>query len=118
MDKSPEELFAEREKRLNDAVALKEPDRVPVTLMSGFFPVYYSGITCREAMYDIDKLLGAWAKYLEDFQPDTIDNPITTRFLGNLLDALGNKQLKWAGQGLDENASYQLNTWGRTSMTN
>ncbi len=30
MGKSPEELYRERERRISDAIALKEPDRVPV----------------------------------------------------------------------------------------
>jgi len=108
MTKSPEELFAEREKRVNDTVALKVPDRVPVMVLSGFFPAYYSGITCRETMYDLDKVMPTWTQFLQEFQPDMTDNPFTTRFLGAVLDALGCKQLKWAGQGLDENASYQF----------
>jgi hypothetical protein len=30
MGKTPEELYQEREKRFNDAVQLKVPDRVPI----------------------------------------------------------------------------------------
>ncbi|MFC1949565.1 hypothetical protein ACFLW0_05280, partial [Chloroflexota bacterium] len=39
--KSPEELYEEREKRLRDAIELKEPDRVPVALTMNYFPVSY-----------------------------------------------------------------------------
>lgn len=108
MDKTPGELFREREKRVYDAINLKEPDRVPVMVLSGFFPAYYAGITCKEAMYDIDKIMQAWPQFLEDFQPDMTDNPFTTRFLGTVLDALDYKQLKWAGRGLDDMSSYQF----------
>ena len=108
MEKAPEELFQEREKRVNDAVQLKEPDRVPIMCLSGFFPAYYAGITCEEAMYDFEKCLKAWTLYLEDFEPDMTDNPFTTRFLGAVLEALDFKQLKWPGHGLDEMASYQF----------
>lgn len=108
MSRSPEELFQAREKRVNDAVALKEPDRVPVMTKSGFFPAYYAGITCREAMYDSNKVIKAWSKFLEDFEPDMADNPFSTRFIGALLDALGCRQLLWPGNGLDENAYYQF----------
>ena len=108
MEKTPEELFQEREKRVSDAVQLKEPDRVPVFCLTGFFPAPYAGITCKEAMYDVDKILGAWTKFLKDFEPDMIDNPFTTRFLGGVLETLDYRQLKWPGHGLDENASYQF----------
>jgi uroporphyrinogen-III decarboxylase len=108
MSNSPEELFDERERRVSDAVALKEPDRVPVIVLSGFFPARYSGITCQEAMYDSDKVMQAWTKFLQDFQPDMIDNPFTTRYLGAVLDTLGSKQLRWPGRGLSENSSYQF----------
>lgn len=108
MGKTPEELFREREKRVNDAVQLREPDRVPVMCHSGFFPAYYAGITCKEAMHDRDKVMAAWTKFLQDFEPDMVDNPFSTRFLGAVLDTLDSKQLKWAGHGLGENASYQF----------
>ena len=108
MEKTPEELFREREKRVNDAVQLREPDRAPVMCHSGFFPALYAGITCEEAMYDMDKVMAAWTKFLEDFEPDMVDNPFSTRFLGAVLDTLDYKQLKWAGHGLGQNASYQF----------
>jgi hypothetical protein len=109
MEKTPEELFQEREKRVNDAIQLGEPpDRVPVMCHSGFFPAFYAGITCEEAMYDMDKVMVAWTKFLEDFEPDMADNPFTTRFLGPILDTLDYRPLKWAGHGLEENGSYQF----------
>ena len=109
MDQTFEALFQEREKRVNDAIQLGEPpDRVPVMCHSGFFPALYAGITCEEAMNDRDKLMAAWTKFLEDFEPDMTDNPFTTRFLGPILDALDYRPLKWAGHGLGKNASYQF----------
>lgn len=108
MVKAPEELFREREHRVNEAVALREPDRVPVLCLSGFFPAYYAGVTIKDIMYDADKTIYAFSKFVTDFQPDMIDNPFASRYLGAILDALDYKQLAWAGHGLDENASYQF----------
>jgi len=108
MEKAPEALYQEREKRVYDAIHLKEPDRVPVMFLSGFFPAYYAGITCKEAMYDVDKILGAWTRFLEDFPLDMVDNPFTTRFLGDVLEAMDYGQLKWPGHGLDEMTGYQF----------
>ncbi|MDP6179562.1 MAG: uroporphyrinogen decarboxylase family protein [Desulfatiglandales bacterium] len=108
MDRTPEKLHNEREKRVYDAIQLKEADRVPMMVLSGFFPAYYAGITCKEAMYDMDKIMQAWTKFSEDFQPDMVDNPFTTRFLGGVLEALDCNHLKWPGHGLDEMAGYQF----------
>ncbi|MFC2070497.1 hypothetical protein ACFLTB_04940, partial [Chloroflexota bacterium] len=43
-DKTPEQLYGEREKRVRDAIQLKEPDRVPVRLETHSFPAHYVGI--------------------------------------------------------------------------
>jgi hypothetical protein len=103
-----DELFKAREKRVNDAVALRIPDRVPIMILSGFYPAFQSGITCREAMYEPDKAIAAWSNFLHEYEPDMIDNPFATRVIGPSLEALDYKQLKWAGYGLGENESYQF----------
>lgn len=108
MEKTAEELIHEREKRVNDAIQLKVPDRVPVMGSFGFAPASYAKITCKEFMYDFDKILEASSLMLKDFEPDMADNPFGTIFLGALLETLDFKQLKWPGHGLDENASYQF----------
>ena len=48
-----EQLFAKREKRFNDVVALRRPDRVPVIpLITHYFPTKIKGISNKEAGYD------------------------------------------------------------------
>lgn len=108
MDKSPEELYLEREKRVNDAIQLKEPDRVPVMGLFGFFPARYAGITFEQAMYDQSQLLTAWEKTILEFQPDTHENPLFYLHFGSVLDALRFQQLKWPGRGVDANGGYQF----------
>jgi hypothetical protein len=103
-----EELFRAREKRVSDVVSLKVPDRVPVMVISGFYPAFHYGITCREAMYDPDKAIEAWSKFLLEFEPDMIDGPFATRVIGGPLEALDYRQLKWAGHGVGINDSYQF----------
>ena len=41
--KSIQQLIDEREKRVTDAIELREPDRVPVTLGTGVFAARYEG---------------------------------------------------------------------------
>jgi hypothetical protein len=48
--------------RFVDAIQLKEPDRVPVFPVYGFYPAYYCGYTPYDVMYDYDKLFEAWEK--------------------------------------------------------
>ena len=38
MDKTNEQLRQEREKRIMDAVALRKPDRVPISMAFSLFP--------------------------------------------------------------------------------
>ena len=108
MSKTPEQLFKEREKRVNDAIALKEPDRVPIMGLFGFFPAKYSGITCEEAMYDYEKTMKAWVDTLLEFEPDMDDNPFPQRFWGKILETLDVKQLAWPGHGIDPNSGFQF----------
>ncbi|MEE8414259.1 MAG: hypothetical protein V3R96_06880, partial [Dehalococcoidales bacterium] len=50
--KSVEQLRQEREKRIRDAIELREPDRVPVTMNSGAFAAKYAGIPLSAMYYD------------------------------------------------------------------
>lgn len=106
-NKTPEELCQEREKRVNDAVQLNEPDRVPIVPMFGYFPAFYKGLSIQESMYDYGKMKSAWIAVIQEFEPDLAENPVNIRFLGSVLETLDYKQLRWAGHGLDSNASYQ-----------
>jgi uroporphyrinogen-III decarboxylase len=108
MSKTPQELYQEREKRVLDAMALRKPDRVPIAVLFGFFPVKYAGMTVEEAMYDPEKLFDAQLKALLEFQPDMDQAPFAIRFLGPVLDALDFKQLKWPGHGLAADTTYQF----------
>ncbi|MEW6440974.1 MAG: uroporphyrinogen decarboxylase family protein [bacterium] len=108
MSGTAERQYEAREKRISDAIELKEPDRVPFVALFGFFPAKYAGITCAEAMYDREKMMHAWVKTMKEFEPDAYENPFTIRFLGALLEALDFKQLRWPGHGVSEAASYQF----------
>jgi len=108
LDKSPQELYADRENRVNDAIALKVPDRVPVMSLFGFFPAKYAGITPEQAMYDQERLLEAWEKTIRKFQPDTHENPLFYLHFGSVLDTLQFQQLKWPGRGVDPAGVYQF----------
>jgi uroporphyrinogen-III decarboxylase len=108
MKETAEELFKQREERVNDAIALRVPDRVPIEVMFAFFPARYSGVSVEEVMYDPEKLFKAQLKTLLDFKPDMDQNPFGLRFLGPILEALDFKQLKWPGHGVAADLTYQF----------
>ncbi len=43
-------LYAERVRRLTDAVALRPTDRVPTVFYTMFWHARYGGFSCRDAM--------------------------------------------------------------------
>ena len=108
MTKPAEQLYQERQKRYDDAIALRKPDRVPVISLFGFFPASYHGISYEEAMYDPGKMMEAWTSVIPEFAPDAVENPFTNRNIGPLLEALQYRQLQWPGHGVDPNRSYQF----------
>ena len=106
MDKSPEELYQERNKRINDAIQLKIPDRVPIEMGFSYFPAKYTGITCQAAWYDFDKWLDATLKTIADFAPDGVYYAQTFS-PGKALEYIDPKQVKWPGHGVPPDHGHQ-----------
>jgi len=103
--KTPEQLFAERTKRIGDVMQLKQPDRIPIQLGFGYMLAEMAGITRQEQHENGEKeqeLLEQAALY---FQPDSVmglfNNP------GAAL-ALGDRMTKFPGHGLEPNGSFQF----------
>ena len=94
-------------KRVNDAIALKTPDRVPIIAgMQAFIP-HYGKITLEEAMRDYDKAEKAFDKFYEDFDPDLAWDP-TFMYPINAFETLGLKYMRWPGNILGPNTLYQF----------
>ncbi len=106
MDKTPQELYQEREKRVSDAIELKIPDRVPVMLELSYFPARYAGITCEAAFYDYDRWLDAYRRSVQDFAPDIVW--VTPFFPGKVYEILDPRQIKWPGHGIDPHRAHQF----------
>ncbi len=101
--------FEVRLKRINDAIALKKPDRVPVMPMFHLFPARYVGMTYEEAFYDLDRWLGAYEKAVLDYAPDMYAPPGQgIAAAGAAHEALANRQIKWPGHGVAPNRSFQF----------
>jgi uroporphyrinogen-III decarboxylase len=108
MKESKRALYEAREKRVLDAVALKTPDRVPVTVSFYFFPARYYGCTFQDMMYDLDKLFDVNLRITREFEPDLAQSPFGTILPGPLLDVLGYKQMQWPGGQLGPDVPFQF----------
>ncbi|WP_422448852.1 uroporphyrinogen decarboxylase family protein [Thermoanaerobacterium sp. DL9XJH110] len=129
MTKSAKELAQERLARIEAAINLQEPDRVPLRGVGGDIIPAYAGITQHEFCYDYDKAIKAIEKFLKDFPFDWpsasipgLDGrafsiafaesehiaPSTTFVTGPMHDVLGDKYYRYPGRETNENATPQF----------
>ncbi len=103
--KSAEQLLAERGKRVQDAIELKQPDRIPVHMPAGYILAEYGGVTHREQQDNWEKSQELLEKFACEFQPDVtmglFNNPRPSL-------ALGDRMTKWPGYGLPDTGSFQF----------
>ena len=106
IDWEAERAYRERVSRFIKAIRLEEPDRVPVILPAGTFPLHYAGMTLKEAMYDNEKLCRAYRAFLREFESDTFTSPLMVP-PGRPAEIINSLISKWPGHGLPDNASMQ-----------
>ena len=103
--KPVEELYEEREKRVRDAIQLKEPDRVPFVMVGGSLPkedrppasaAYYDPVVQREAMKN--SILAV--------EPDLQSAP-PAGTSGFALEVLDPQHMKWPGGTLPPDIPHQ-----------
>lgn len=106
--------YEEKSRRVTDAIALREPDRVPVKPPAGLFPIYNAGYTVAEVIYDttLIKMRNAAVKYLNDFDPDSApDTMYNYAGEGPGLELSRPKNMRWAGMPgkvIDDNSIQQF----------
>ncbi|MBI4296471.1 MAG: hypothetical protein HY667_05085 [Chloroflexi bacterium] len=105
-NKSPEELYEERERRVREAIQLKEPDRVPVVLGMAYFPARYTGIQTAAAYYDAATWKEANKKTILDFEPD-LYRASSGQNSGRAFEALDTKMYQWPGFNLPPTSGHQ-----------
>ena len=84
MSRTPQELFQERDQRVNDAIALRKPDRIPVIPLFGAFASVYAGISRKDELYDLAADPGETKNVYRD-HPDMVAR--LTRLFEQLRDA-------------------------------
>ena len=90
-------LFEERQKRIDDAVALREPDRVPITARGLCYPFYNAGYTVADAVYDFDIYEEAVIKYAVQYEPDAASGGSLSPGQGPLMEIIKPKNNVWPG---------------------
>jgi len=108
-----QKAYRAREKRIYDAIDLKEPDRVPIIApRTNTFPYHYCGYTMAEVIYDIEKAKEAVRRFHVDFDLDSGNGIGTCREgQGLILEKLQPKDYMWAGMPnglLDNNSIHQF----------
>ncbi len=101
-----QKAYQQRVMRFIKVIKLEQPDRVPVILPAGTFPLHYAGVTLKEAMYDNQKLCQAYRKFFEDFESDTFASPAMVP-PGRPSEIIKSRITKWPGHGLPDHASMQ-----------
>jgi hypothetical protein len=107
MSPTPKELYAQREQRFNDIVALKKPDKIPfMPLMMHYFPNKIAGVSNAAAQADHflqTKLMKeATLKFGFEWAAAVGTPPSRT------LEALGSLQMRWPGGDLPDDAPFQF----------
>jgi hypothetical protein len=102
--KTTEQLYEEREKRVRDTIAVKEPDRVPLVINVNIS--LYTGISNSAAYYDPTGWKQAMRKITVDLEPDMCNAGLPTS--GTAMEILDVKNRLWPGGPLPSDYEYQF----------
>lgn len=105
-NKTPEQLYAERDKRMNDVRQLKQPDRVPLMMPVSYMMAEYGGVTKQELHDNPDKAQELLEQIALEYQPDSIFGLIPTDPRPHLL--LGDRMTVWPGHGVSPDVQFQF----------
>lgn len=106
MDNAFEQAYREREKRLTDAIQLRTPDRVPITLGLSYFPAKLTGTRASAAYYDFPAWKDAYVKAARFCEADRY--LVNFSQAGPVLEAIDSRQMKWPGHGVSEYHTHQF----------
>jgi len=103
-DAAAKQAYRDRVTRFTKVFTLQKPDRVPLILPAGSFPIYHAGMTLKEAMHDNVRLCDAFRKFLQEFESDTFAGPMMTPS-ARASEIADTKTVRWPGHGLPDHAS-------------
>jgi hypothetical protein len=106
------DTYEARVKRVETAIALGTPDRVPCLPMAQTYPILHAGYTVAECIYDVDKGIDAYLKYMREYEPDQAPGMEYNNLgMGKIMELEASKTTTWAGAPdgkLDKNSIHQF----------
>jgi uroporphyrinogen-III decarboxylase len=102
-DEKAKQDYQARVTRFIKVIKLEKPDRVPYILPAGTFPLYYAGMTLKEAMHDNERAIQAFRKFFNEFESDVFMGGGAGSARAN--EILNPLNMKWPGHGLPDDAS-------------
>jgi len=109
-----QEKYQLRLKRVNDAIALTEPDTIPFIPIVQCFPYLQAGYTMADILYDTDvsKARKSLFGYLDAYEPDALmGHSYVNIGQGPILEKALPKTTRWAGMPgdvIDKNSIHQF----------
>lgn len=89
--------YAKRLQLVNDAIALKETERIPICLTPSALPYFLTDdTTYMDSMYNFSKAIDAQVKYYSEFQPDAYMSTGLTS--GKACELAGANMIDWPGR--------------------
>ncbi|MFX0005522.1 MAG: uroporphyrinogen decarboxylase family protein [Candidatus Hermodarchaeota archaeon] len=67
-----EELRKAKIERMEDAAAVKVPDRIPIGIATTYFPAKYAGVSYEDVWHDNNKYIEVAVKFAKDFNWDAV----------------------------------------------
>ena len=102
-DDKAKQDYQTRVGRFIKVIKLEKPDRVPYILPAGTFPLYYSGMTLKEAMHDPERAVQAYRRFFNEFESDVFSGGMAGSARAS--EILNPLNMKWPGHGLPDDAS-------------
>jgi hypothetical protein len=102
-----EDRYKERLKRVDDAISLKVPDRVPFVPNTNFFPARLANLSAQGAYYETDRWLAAVKQMILELEPDMYLTAASV-YPGSALDILDCRQVRWPGHGVSGFSAFQF----------
>lgn len=90
------EKFSRRIQLVEDAIALKEPERIPICPMFGALPYNLEGSSYKDAMYNFPAASEALLKFYTEFQPDATTHTAFTS--GKANELAQSSMIDWPGR--------------------
>ncbi|UCD08488.1 MAG: hypothetical protein JSU79_09025 [Dehalococcoidales bacterium] len=105
--KSIDQLYAEKQKRLYEAVTLGTPDRIPVGIQTGVFSCRCAGIPLSTEYYDQFAYWEACIDSVVEYDPD-MSGMMLMAHSGVINELLGTRTQRWPGGNLPDDVPYQF----------